>query len=90
MERARQSRYHSGMTKTPKRPRDPNQLAKYIVDLATAEQSPVPESKKATAGRAGGKIGGSARAAALTAESRSEIAKRAAAARWKKARLRTH
>jgi hypothetical protein len=26
---------YSAMTKTPKRPRDPNQLAKFIVDVAT-------------------------------------------------------
>lgn len=34
-------------------------------------------------GRIGGKIGGLARAASLTPEKRSEIAKKAAAARWK-------
>ncbi len=39
MERARQSRYHTGMTKTPKRPRDPNQLAKEIIDLATMDET---------------------------------------------------
>jgi hypothetical protein len=27
------------MTRTPKRPRDPNQLAKLIVDLATEEKT---------------------------------------------------
>jgi len=35
-------------------------------------------------GRLGGKKGGKARAKALSAEERSAIAKRAAAARWKK------
>jgi len=35
-------------------------------------------------GRIGGKIGGPARAASLTKKKRSEIAKKAAAARWKK------
>jgi hypothetical protein len=34
-------------------------------------------------GRIGGKIGGPARAAKLSAKKRSEIAKKAAAARWK-------
>lgn len=73
------------MTKMPKRPRDPNQLAKYIVDLATAEAPVAAESKKAAAGRSGGEIGGKARADALDDSARSEIARRAAAARWKKA-----
>jgi hypothetical protein len=36
----------------------------------------------ATFGRIGGKIGGPARAAALSKKRRSEIAKKAAAARW--------
>jgi hypothetical protein len=45
------------MTRPPKRPRDPNQLAKLIADLATgqAQEPPAPESS----GRAaGGKLGG--------------------------------
>ena len=69
----------------PKRPRDTNQLAKYIVDLATSEAPPNPESKNAEAGRSGGKVGGKARAAALNADARTEIARRAANVRWKKA-----
>lgn len=39
MERHRQSRYCKGMTQTPKRPRDPNQLAKEIIDLATMDEA---------------------------------------------------
>lgn len=35
METASRPCHIIGMTKTPKRPRDPNQLAKFIVDLAT-------------------------------------------------------
>jgi hypothetical protein len=65
------------------RPRDPNQLAKFIVDLATGEV----EAKNPAAvalGRRGGLIGGKARAKALSAKRRSEIAKRAAAKRWGK------
>jgi hypothetical protein len=77
------------MAKTPKRPRDTNQLAKFIVDLATGEvESPkTDEGKDAAAvslGRRGGLKGGKARAKVLTAEQRAEIAKKAAAARWKK------
>jgi hypothetical protein len=65
----------------PKRPRDPNQLAKAIVALATGEA----EEKVALASaRKGGLKGGKARAKALTPEQRSEIARAAASARWKK------
>lgn len=78
------------MTK-PKRPRDTNQLAKLIVDIATGEEpdpTPDPAGGKDPAavalGRKGGLKGGKARANKLTAEQRSEIAKRAALTRWKK------
>ena len=69
----------------PKRPRDPNQLAKLIVDLSTGEASESSSySPKQKAGRAGGLKGGKARAETLSAKQRSEIAKKAAEARWKK------
>jgi len=76
-----------GMAKTPKRPRDTNQLAKFIVDLATGETEPpkTDDGKDAAAvslGRRGGLKGGAARAKKLTAEQRAEIAKKAAAKRW--------
>ncbi len=51
------------------------------------EREPTPEERHAAAvvlGRRGGKKGGKARAAKLTPEQRSEIAKKAAAARWNK------
>jgi hypothetical protein len=67
-----------------KRPRDPNQLAKFIVDLATDETPPVEASAKETRARKGGAKGGPARAKALTQAERSEIASVAANARWKK------
>lgn len=71
------------MTKTPKRPRDQNQLAKYIVDLATTEAPIEPaESDMARRGRIGGLSGGKARADKLSPEQRREIARRAAASRW--------
>jgi hypothetical protein len=71
-----------------KRPRDTNQLAKFIVDLATGEaELPKAEDGKDPAavalGRKGGLKGGKARAAKMTPERRAEIAKKAAAARWK-------
>lgn len=73
----------------PKRPRDANQLAKAIVDLTTgdAEEKPDDSGKDPAAvalGRKGGLKGGKARAAALTAKKRTEIAKKAASARWSK------
>ena len=72
-----------------KRPRDPNQLAKLIVDLATGEaQEPNPDQGKDPAavalGRKGGLKGGKARAEKMSAEQRSESARRAAQARWSK------
>jgi hypothetical protein len=76
------------MTKKPKRPRDANQLAKFITDVATGEEE-LPELKDdgknpaaVALGRLGGKKGGKARAASLTPKQRSEIAKKAARKRW--------
>ena len=69
-----------------KRPRDPNQLAKLIVDIATGEvEDTVSGSKRSPyKKRTGGLIGGKVRAKRLTRKQRSEIARLAAAARWKK------
>jgi hypothetical protein len=73
---------------TPKRPRDPNQLAKSIIDIATGQapdRDPTPEEQgKDPAAVALGRKGGAARAASLNEEQRKEIAKRGAASRWKK------
>jgi hypothetical protein len=72
-----------------KRPRDPAQLAKLIVDIATGEVedrvSPKESGKNPAAvalGRLGGLKGGQARAALLSKKSRADIARRAAQARW--------
>lgn len=78
------------MAKTPKRPRDPNQLAKFIADVASGEVVlPKTDDGKDPAavalGRKGGLKGGKARAAKLTAKRRREIAEKAAASRWKSA-----
>jgi hypothetical protein len=72
-----------------KRPRDPNALAKLVVDIATGETSDTePDSGKdaraVALGKLGGKKGGTARACALTAEQRSAIARKAAESRWKR------
>ena len=68
-------------------PRDPNQLAKAVVDFATGEREPDPPTpaKNPAAvelGRMGGLIGGRARAASLTPEQRRDSARKAALARW--------
>ena len=65
----------------PKRPRDPNALAKAVVDIAVGDAEDVLPQKDA---RKGGLKGGKARARVLTPEQRSEIARAAASARWKK------
>lgn len=75
------------MATKPKRPRDPNQLGKLIVDIATGQTDDCDSDKgkdpaAVALGRKGGLKGGAARAKKLTAEERSEIAKKAAKARW--------
>ena len=71
--------------KKPKRPRDQNQLAKSIVDLATGQavELSIEENKNQ---RLGGLKGGKARARKLSKIQRVKIAKKAARARWKKKR----
>ena len=78
------------MAKKPKRPRDANQLAHFIVQAATGETE-LPEGlddgKNPSAvalGRLGGMKGGKARAKKLTAVQRRDIALKAAKTRWGK------
>ena len=72
------------MAKRPTRPRDPNQLAKLITDIATGEVEEAPDTRDPAA-VAMGRKGGKARAATMTPERRAEIARAAAEKRWKKA-----
>lgn len=79
------------MPKRSSKPTDLNKLAASIVEEATSEEpqeAPDPDEGKNPAavelGRKGGLKGGKARAKKLTAKQRSEIAKKAAAARWRK------
>ena len=69
-----------------KRPRDTNQLAKLIVDVATSEVDDTAAQEKDPSaverGRKGGQIGGKIRARRLSAEERSDSARKAAQARW--------
>lgn len=67
----------------PKRPRDVNQRAKNIVDIATGEVADTnPDQRKDPAAVALGKKGGAARAKSLSAAKRKAIAKKAARKRW--------
>ena len=77
-----------------KRPRDPNLLAKSIVDEATEpgrarqqDKETIDSGKNPAAvelGRLGGLKGGKARWKGTTKKQRSEAARKAAAARWRK------
>lgn len=70
-----------------KHPRDTNQLAKHVVDLATCEATDEgsethQDDPMSELGRQGGLKGGIARAKKLSPERRKEIARKAAATRW--------
>ncbi len=76
-----------------KRPRDPNQLAKWIVEQSTAEtpaeEMPVVVPSDLSAymsamGRKGGMVGGKRRLVTMTPEARRKAAAKAAQARWTK------
>lgn len=86
--------YHGGMPNRPRRPRDPAQLA-YSVYLEAIGEAPPPESKidereknpaAVALGKLGGAKGGKARAEKMTPQERAESARKAARARWEKAR----
>jgi hypothetical protein len=73
--------------KHPKRPRDLNQWAKAVVDLATgsaieADPNQGKDPAAVELGRRGGLKGGHARAKKLSAKARAAIARKAAKARW--------
>ncbi len=71
------------MARRSKKPRDLNAMAAAIVAQATGDDEPE-LTAKARAGRLGGRKGGKARAAKLSAKRRAEIAKKAAQARWQR------
>lgn len=75
----------------PKRPRDANELAKSVVDLATRDPDElvastqgdrVKDEAAVSLGRRGGLKGGVARARKLNAKERQDIAAKAARTRW--------
>jgi hypothetical protein len=79
-----------------KRPRDPNQLAKWVVDKSTSDMAESQEVQASTTappdlsaymaaiGRKGGQIGGKRRLKTMTKAARSKNAAKAARARWGK------
>lgn len=74
-----------------RRPRDVNQLAHVIGEIATGQREDTPESPvrekdpaAVALGRKGGLKGGKARAEKMTPEERSAAAKKAVQARWAK------
>jgi len=77
--------------RSSKAPVDLNKLASFILDQATDEEKKNPEEEfgdknpaAVMLGRLGGLKGGKARAESLSPKRRSDIAKKAAKARWKK------
>ena len=77
--------------RSSKEDKDTQELARQVLDAVVpeAEESQQEKEKNPAAvalGRLGGKKGGKARATKLTKERRSEIARKAAQARWGKAR----
>jgi hypothetical protein len=66
----------------PKRSSSPdiNEIAAHIIDQTTGDKNPA----AVALGRLGGLKGGKARAQALSARKRKEIAKKAAESRWRK------
>lgn len=69
-------------------PKDPNELAKYILDVSTGDAEKIEPPKKNPHAQALSKLGaskgGKARKLQLSAKRRSQIAKKAAETRWKK------
>lgn len=80
------------MPKRSSKSKDPSEIARHVLDAVVPDAEPTqpedakPEKNPAAValGRLGGKKGGPARAAKLSAEERTAIAKKAAAKRWEK------
>jgi hypothetical protein len=82
---------HTGVTIMPKGPKGEKRKADvignavHIMRIATGEvEDTTPDDDKDKGAQARGRKGGAARAASMTAERRAEIAKKAAAKRWRK------
>lgn len=71
------------LKRTP-RPRDPVQLGKLMVDIMTGQVPDAVDDGKDAAAAEMGRKGAAARTASMTPKRRVEVAKKAAAKRWKK------
>jgi hypothetical protein len=69
------------LKRTP-RPRDPVQLGKLVVDIATGQVPDMVDDGKDAGAAAMGRKGGASRAAAMTPEQRAKVARAAAMKRW--------
>jgi len=83
------------MPKRSSRQKDSSEIARHVLDAVVPDaEPPKPEKEKnpaaVTLGRLGGKKGGPARAAKLSAQKRKEIAKKAAVTRWKHKQMSTY
>ena len=78
--------YIESMQKQSSKKKDVNVLASHIVEKATSKPATMATKNPAAVelGRLGGLKGGKVRAERLTPEQRSEIARKAAGARWGK------
>lgn len=78
--------YPDPMAKPARKREDFSETARRVVDTIVArheqDEKPEPESEATAQARRTGAKGGKSRAAKLTPERRSEIARKAAAARW--------
>ena len=72
--------------RSSKKQKDTQELARQVLDAVVPDAEPPKEKNPAAValGSLGGKKGGKARAAKLTKEQRSEIARKAARTRWSK------
>lgn len=75
------------MLKRSSKQKDPSEIARHVLDAVVPDAEPKPEKNPAAValGRLGGLKGGRARADKLTAKQRSDIARSAAAKRWRQA-----
>ena len=78
---------HKRSSKGKQGPEDVNEIAYRVISEAIDETPPVEQHEKNPAavamGRLGGKVGGKVRAERLSPEKRTEIARKAAEARWR-------
>lgn len=75
------------MSKRSSKQKDPSEIARHVLNAVVPDAEPKEEKEKNPAavalGRLGGLKGGKARAEKLSAKKRSEIARKAAKARWR-------